>query len=146
VNYLSRFLSCHDNSHHQAALQVLRYLKGSPDYGITYSRSGNSSLIGYSDSDWASDIETRRSVTGFVFLLAGGPISWSSKCQPTVALSSTEAEYMALAMTCCEGIFLKRLLGQLGLPIVPLTLLGDNQSSLALVRNPVLHSRTKHFH
>ena len=52
---------------------------------------------------------------------------------------------MALAMTCCEGIFLKRLLGQLGLPIVPLTLLGDNQSSLALVRNPVLHSRTKHI-
>ena len=145
VNYLSRFLSCHDASHHQAALQVLRYLKGSPDFGITYSRTGNPTLKAFSDSDWASDIETRRSVTGFVFLLAGGPISWSSKCQPTVALSSTEAEYMALAMTCCEGIFLKRLLGQLGLPIVPLTILGDNQSSLALVRNPVLHSRTKHI-
>lgn len=145
VNYLSRFLSCHDASHHQAALRVLRYLKGSVDYGLTYSRAGNSSLVAYSDSDWAADIETRRSVTGFLFLLAGAPISWSSKCQPTVALSSTEAEYMALAMTCCEGIFLQRLLSQLGLPIVPLTILGDNQSSLALVRNPVLHSRTKHI-
>ena len=88
----------------------------------------------------------RRSTSGFVFSLGSGAISWSSKKQPTVALSSTEAEYRGAAVAACEAVWLKRILKDLGVPIKdPTSLYCDNLSSIYLARNPVFHARTKHI-
>ena len=103
-------------------------------------------LTGWSDSDWAGDVDHKRSTTGYCFTLGAGGISWSSKKQPTVALSSTEAEYRAASSTTCEIVWLRRLLEELGCPQTgPTTLRCDNESCIALARNPVFHARLKHI-
>ncbi|TPX55785.1 DNA-directed DNA polymerase [Powellomyces hirtus] len=102
-------------------------------------------LEGYSDSDWAGCPDSRRSTTGFVSLF-GGIVDWQSKRQPTVALSSTEAEYMALPQACKEAIWLRQLLIELGYPQgLPCKIYEDNQGCIALARNPTNHARTKHI-
>jgi hypothetical protein len=125
----------------------MRYLSGTRELGITFKRndSGLFKLKAYTDSDWAADKDTRRSVTGYVFFLGESPISWKSKSQPTVALSSTEAEYMGLASSTQEMLYLKALCLQFGIPVDFPVVLGDNMSALALVSNPVHHARTKHI-
>jgi hypothetical protein len=110
VGQLAMYMNCHGSQHHAAAQHVLRYLKGTTDVGLTYGLDqGTLSLSGYSDADWGAHLDTRRSTTGYVFYLAGGPISWKSKLQPTVALSSTEAEYMALTAAAQEAMCLRGL-------------------------------------
>lgn len=104
VSDVSRFNNCHRNVHWKAAKRILRYLKGTIEYKLHYTKNGNKNLIGYTDSDWASDIDQRRSVSGQFFKLSNGAISWISKRQQTVALSSTEAEYMAMASCVQESI------------------------------------------
>ena len=137
-------------THWQAALRILRYLKTFPSLGLVYLADRDSSseihLIGWTDSDWAGDIDSRRSTTGYCFTLGSGAISWSSKKQPTVALSSTEAEYRAACSGTCEAVWLRRLLEDFGFPQGQKTTLRcDNQSCLAIARNPVFHARTKHI-
>jgi hypothetical protein len=104
-------------------------------------------MIGYSDADWAGDIDTRRSTSGYVFLLNGGCISWRSKKQRTVALSSTEAEYMALSEATQEAVWLKAFMRELGEDAGDgaLTVYEDNQGAIALAKNPEFHKRTKHI-
>ena len=147
VGKLSRYLNSHGPDHHAAAQQVLRYLHGTPNVGLTFRKSADSpSLLCYSDSDWASDVETRRSTTGYIFILAGAPISWCSKLQPTVALSSTEAEYMALSATTQEAISIRNLCSDLNIISPgPITIFGDNQGSIAMAKNPVNHKASKHI-
>jgi len=94
-------------------------------------------LHGYCDADHAADVDTRRSTTGFVFLVAGGAVSWCSKRQPTVAVSSTEAEYVASAAAVKEAMWLKHLLSDMGLPFNSIPIQGDNQSALKLLHNSV---------
>ena len=131
-------------SHLHAVRRVLRYLNATPHRSILYGRG--STLVGYSDSDWAGDIDNRRSTTGFCFTLGSGAVSWSSKKQPTVALSSTEAEYRAACSAATEAIWLRRLLAELGAPQRSSTLIWcDNQSCIAIAKNPVFHARTKHI-
>jgi hypothetical protein len=115
VGYLARFMNCHDNTHLQAAGQVLKYLSRTRDRGIIYHRSDKFELVGYSDSDWGTDVTTRRSVTGYLFKLANGPVSWKSRLQPTVALSSSESEYMALSAAAQEALALRGLCSDFGL-------------------------------
>ncbi|XP_019447235.1 PREDICTED: uncharacterized protein LOC109350454 [Lupinus angustifolius] len=104
VSHLSQFFAVPTVDHFRAAIRVLRYIKGSPGKGLFYPTETTISLKGFSDSDWASCIDTRRSVTGFCFFLGESLISWKSKRQKTVSRSSTEAEYrVALALTSCEG-------------------------------------------
>lgn len=105
-------------------------------------------LIGYCDSDWGFS-EDRRSVSGYSFIIAGGAVSWSAKTQPTVALSSVEAEYMSSTHATKEAVWWRSLLTELGrgekdLP-TPTTIFSDSQGSIALVKNPEFHSRTKHI-
>ncbi|SGY56257.1 BQ5605_C006g04119 [Microbotryum silenes-dioicae] len=148
VGYLSRFVGKAGDTHLEAAKRVLRYIKGSLDLGIHYTRTSAPLLgyEGYSDSDWGSDIQTSRSTMGYLFKLAGGAISWSSRLQPRVACSSTEAEYLGLSHAAKEAVFLRSLLTELGLDTSsPLRLLGDNQGAIALTQNPVFHARTKHL-
>jgi hypothetical protein len=133
--------------HYEVLKRVLRYLKGTAHFGLTFGGSDNkTNLIGWSDVDWAQDMDTRRSIGAFVFNIAGGYVSWSSKKQPTVALSTAEAEYMAASNATKEAIWLQTLLKDLGFPpITATTIHVDNQACIALARNPVAHSHAKHI-
>lgn len=115
ASYLGQFNNCYAKEHWTAAKRVLRYLKGSRDLGLVYQKTPGP-VQDFVDADWGSCPEDRRSYTGFLFKLSGCPISWDSRKQPTVALSSTEAEYMGLSECTKEAIYLRRLLEQLGLP------------------------------
>ena len=146
VAQLSRFMDSHGTEHHTAALYCLRYLKGTIERGITYGMDRRERLAGFSDSDWGKCIDTGKSVTGYVFYLGGGPISWTSKTQPTVAQSSTEAELMAATFTAKEAVHLRRLGSDFALAESkePVVILEDNQGAIALSLNPIFHERTKH--
>ena len=132
--------------HWKAVKRILRYLQGTLDLGLKLGgRNANPSLKGYSDSDWGGSLDDRKSTTGFVFDFSG-PISWQSKRQPTVALSSTEAEYMALTQAAKEALWLQGLLSEFGIKKTrPTTILEDNQGCIALAKNPTSHARTKHI-
>ncbi|GEM07180.1 hypothetical protein Rt10032_c02g1197 [Rhodotorula toruloides] len=145
-------LGCHaarpDNTHWAAVLRALQYIRGTLDYGLEYTPD-SSPLRGfeaYSDSDWGACPTTSRSTMGYVFLLANGAVSWSSKLQPRVTASSTEAEYLGLSHACKETVYLTQLLGELGFPAEGAAVLyGDNQGANALSKDPQFHSRTRHL-
>ena len=160
VILLSRFLENPRAQHITAAKHILHYLRGTAAVGITYKASGNGNsklrnlddtfhsliLSGFADSDWAGDEETRRSTTGWIFFLAGGPICWSSILQKAHALSSAEAEYYALGSAVQEAIWLRCFLGQLGFPQKePTNIQEDNQGAIMLSKNDVFHNRTRHI-
>jgi len=134
---------------HQHALDCLfRYLRGTSDYKLVYHRgvSGGDSILGYVDADWGSEVNDRKSTLGYVFTLSGGAILWSSKKQSAVALSSTEAEYIAGAHAAKEAIWLGRLFTGLQQPSsFPIPLHINNQSAIAIAKNPEFHDRTKHI-
>ena len=143
VGYLSRYLSNHNRSHMNAALHVLRYLKYTSTIGISYSNTATLELTGYSDSDWASDLDTRRSTTGYLFIFAGGPISWESKRQQSVALSSSEAEYMALSAAAQEAIALRALCSEFDISTSqPIKIWEDNNGAIAMSKNPITKRRS----
>jgi hypothetical protein len=127
--------------------RIFRYLNGTKNKKIKYSKFGNSNLVGYSDADWGGDLSDRKSTSGYVFILAGAAISWSSKKQPIVALSSTEAEYIALCSAAQEAMFLKSLLVDLGFlnKNEAVTLYSDNQGAISIAKNNVTNNRTKHI-
>jgi hypothetical protein len=103
-------------------------------------------LCGYSDSDHAGDVDDRKSTSGVIFYLNSSPVSWTSQKQKVVALSSCEAEYVAAASAACQGVWLRRLLASLtGVEAEQVTLKVDNESAIALIKNPVHHDRTKHI-
>jgi Reverse transcriptase (RNA-dependent DNA polymerase) len=148
VATLGRHSACPGSDHVRALDRAFRYLRGSSDTRLVFQKGipNGSTLHGYVDADWASDVNDRKSTSGFVFLLAGAPISWSSKKQTSVALSSTEAEYIAAAHATKEAIWLRRLLTDFGIDTYsPTTLYIDNQSAIAIARNPEFHDRTKHI-
>lgn len=146
-NNVSRFNSNFGKSHWIAVKRIFRYLKGTIDWKLRCSKSGNSQLTGFSDPDWASDVDKRCSCTGYVFKLSSGAVSWSSKRQPTVAFSSTEAEYLALSATLQEAIWLKSLGQEIDpdFEIVPIKIGCDNQSALALTKIDGFRARSKYI-
>ncbi|XP_057529767.1 secreted RxLR effector protein 161-like [Amaranthus tricolor] len=126
-------------------MRILRYVKGSIDYGILYRNVRKFEVVGYCDVDYAGDLDTRRSTTSYVFNLGFGVVSWCNKRQTTVLLSSTEAEYRASAMATQECVWLTQLLKDLHQPVDYGVMLScDNQSAIRLAENPVFHARTKH--
>ena len=132
--------------HLQVAKRVLRYLKGTVDFGIFYKKGGNNDLVAYTDSDYAGDLGDRKSTSGYVFLLSSGTISWLSKKQPVVSLSTTEAEFIAAASCACQTVWLKRVLKKLGLNQDKTTIIYcDSSSAIKLSKNPVMHGRSKHI-
>ncbi|KAL9437525.1 hypothetical protein AB3S75_023399 [Citrus x aurantiifolia] len=129
-----------------AAVRVLRYLKGSPGKGILLSSTSDLHIRGYCDADWGSCPTTRRSVTGYCTFLGDSPISWKTKKQNVVSRSTIEAEYRSLADLSCELQWLKALFADLGhLQHDPMIVYCDNQSALYIAENPVYHERTKHI-
>jgi len=129
--------------------QVFRYLRGTSDYGLCYQgRPGFDRVLdihGFVDVDWAEDLDQRRYRSGYVFNLFGGAVSWMSKKQSIVALSTTEAEYMAATHASKEAVWLQRLCSSMGLVQGAIRIDCDNQSGIFLAKNPAYHSKTKHI-
>jgi hypothetical protein len=147
VGQLSQFLNNPSSKHMHAAKRVLRYLQGASTLGITY-RPPPLRLEGYSDADWAGNLNTRRSTTGYIVMLNNGAIAWRSRLQPTVTLSTMESEYMAPTKATKELKWVRTLLAELGYSngdTEPTDLFSDSQSAIALAKNPVSHARAKHI-
>jgi hypothetical protein len=146
VNYLSRFIKNYNRTHWQAAKRVLRYLKNYPDVRIKYDGNMKLELSGWADADWASDKTDRKSVSGNVFFLLGGVVSWKSSKQKSVALSSMEAEFIALALAMSEGIWMRQLLKELPIQTNELvTIYQDNQGCIAYAKGSSNLGRAKHI-
>lgn len=144
ASLLSQFNNCHSETHWKAAKRILRYLKGTIDYRIIYEKS-ELSVTGYVDADWASNQLDRRSYTGFVFKIGNSAVSWESRKQRTVALSSTEAEYMALCEGAKEAKFIRSFLSECLGKLLSVTLFNDSQSAQKMCNSQVNHSRSKHI-
>jgi hypothetical protein len=149
VNQLSRYLNAPRRIHWTAAVRVMRYLRGTTNLGIAFcaEEEEEPAIVGWADADWANDKNSRRSTTGFVFMLCGGPIAWKTKLQPSVALSTTEAEIMALAAAFQEALWLRRLAQDFQLSCAESTFIinEDNQGAIALVRDHRFSDRSKHI-
>ena len=149
VSRLSRYCSNPTDLHLNAAKRILRYLKGTATHCITYTGSTerHPQLVGYCDADWAQDKDCKRkSTSGYVFILCGGAISWQSKKQSTIALSSTEAELMAITSSTKELLWFRHHLRGLGLSHTqPTTLLVDSQCALDIANNSKISDRSKHI-
>ncbi|KAL5583327.1 hypothetical protein UlMin_015769 [Ulmus minor] len=145
VNRVCQFMQNPLTVHWKAVKRILRYLKGTMDEGILIRRSKTLALTGYCDADWGNDLDNRRSTTGYCIYLGNSLVSWSSKKQPVISRSSTEAEYRSLANATSEVMWIQSLLGELKVELKQApTLWCDNTSTISLSANPVLHSRTKH--
>jgi transposase InsO family protein len=145
VNRLSQHLRDPSEAHWQAAIRVLNYLVTTKD--IRLRLGGKLNCSGFSDSDWAEDRDDRKSTSAYTYRIGDGAISWKSRKQATVSLSSTEAEYKALSDSCKEGLWLRHVLTELSLrPNTAIPLHVDNEGAEALAKNPEHHARTKHIH
>ena len=146
VSVVSKYMANPGRQHCDGVKWIFRYLKGTMDYGIMFGRQQKDiSVVGYVDSDYAGDLDNRRSTTGYVYTLAGGPICWRSGLQSLVALSTTEAEYMAIAEAAKEALWLAGLVRELGVQQGGVQLHCDSQSAIYLAKNQVYHARTKHI-
>lgn len=146
VGEVSKFTENPKHCHVTALKRIFRYLKATTNYCIEYKKKNCINLEGYTDADFARDIDTRRSTTGYVFLINNSAITWISHRQKTVALSTTEAECMAVCEGAKEAIWLKQLLTDIGYNQSPQTILNvDNQGAIRLISNPELHHSTKHI-
>ncbi|KAH9697038.1 hypothetical protein KPL71_023433 [Citrus sinensis] len=146
VGLVSRYMENPKTIHFKAANRILRYIKGTINFGLLYSFSNYYKLVGYSDSDWGGDVDDRKSTIGFVFFIGDTTFTWMSKKQPIVTLSTCEAEYVAATSSVCHAIWLRNLLKELGLPQEePTEICVDNKLAIALSKNPVFHDRSKHI-
>lgn len=146
VNLLSRFANNPGQAHWSALKHTLAYLKGTLDYGITYYKGASLRPYGYVDSDYAGDIDTSRSTEGNVFFVAGGPVSWASKRQDRVSLSTVESEYTAFTRATQQALWLTKFMDELNMnQEQPVVVYADNNSAIANTQNNKNHCRTKHI-
>ena len=131
--------------HYNAFIHVLRYIKGQPDLGVLLYKTADYTLQAYCDSDWVACAHTRKSVSGYVVFLGDSLISWKSKKQGTVSLSSAEVEYKSMQRVMAELSWLSRLLNELTISsITPIPVRCDNQAAIYIAKNLIFHERTKH--
>jgi len=147
VSVVSRFMSKPGKEHWKAVQWILRYLRGTSKFGLMFDqRAANpKQVVGYSDSEFAGNLDERRSLTGYVFQLCGSCVSWRATLQHTVALSTTEVEFMSLAEAVKEAIWLHGFLGDLGIEQVDRVVFCDSQSAIHLAKDEKFHERTKHI-
>jgi len=146
VGVVTRFMQTPRKPHLDVVRHILRYIKHTLQCGIFYEAKNQLQVHGYTDANWVDNVSNRRSTSGFMFSFGNGAVSWSSKKQPTVALSSTEAEYKGAIIAACEIVWLQKLLSNLGQSVDALVVIYcDNISSILFANNPIYHARTKHI-
>lgn len=148
ISILSRYQSCASNDLWKSLKRVLRYIKGTVKLNLIYKLSNNSeTCVGYVDSDWAGDTIDRKSTAGYCFQLFNNTVSWASRKQPTVAMSSTEAEYMALSLAVSEACWMRNLYNDFELQddYLCIKIFEDNQAAIRVANNPEFHKRLKHI-
>lgn len=149
VGYISIFMKAPMRRHLLAAKRIMRYIKGTVDYGILFPKGGGESeieLLGYSNSDWCGDKSNRKRTVVYVFLSGGAPVSWCSKKEVVVALSPCEVEYVAASMSACQVVWLDTLMQELQLKQVGVVkLLVDNKFVIDLAKHPAANGRSKHI-
>ncbi|QRW11755.1 Retrovirus-related Pol polyprotein from transposon TNT 1-94 [Ceratobasidium sp. AG-Ba] len=147
VAHLAQFTSCFGPAHVTAVKHLIRYLKGTSSRGLTYRKSSDGfGEIGYSDADWGSNLLDRKSISGHVYMLGGAAVSWSAKKQATVALSTMEAEYIALSHACTQALWIRQFFDELGyIADAPTLILSDNLAALTLSVESQFHGRSKHI-
>ncbi|XP_074289333.1 secreted RxLR effector protein 161-like [Silene latifolia] len=146
VSVVSRYMHNPTKQHLGAAKRILRYVAGTMRYGVWYTRVAEPKLVGFTDSDYAGCLDDRKSTSDNVFSLGSGAVTWSSKKQETIALSSSEAAYVASSSAVRQALWLKKLLGDFLVKHDKATILYcDNQSAIAIAKNQAFHGRTKHI-
>ncbi|KAL6327135.1 hypothetical protein AAG906_014953 [Vitis piasezkii] len=144
VSVVSQFMHCPSEDHMSAVMQILRYLKSSPGKGLMFSKNDHLRVEGYTDADWAGNIMDRKSTSGYFTFVGGNLVTWRSKKQKVVALSSAEAEFRGMAKGLCELLWLRRLLTEIGFaPDSEMKLFCDNKAAIDISHNPIQHDRTK---
>jgi hypothetical protein len=127
----------------------MRYIEQTVDHGLCYKSRCKFEVKGYCDSDWAGDKLTRKSTSGYIFCLAGAAISWKSKWQSIIALSSTESEYVGLGFASKEAVWLRRIMRDVGIGcdmgVKPIKIYADNQGSIKIANNSYTTKRSKHI-
>jgi hypothetical protein len=145
VSVVSQFMHCPSEDHMDAVIWILRYLKSSPGKGLMFSKNNHLNVDGYTDVDWVGNISDRKSTSGYFTFVGGNLVTWRSKKQKVVALSSVEAEFRGMAKGLCELLWLRRLLIEIGFaPSSKMNLFCDNKAAIDISHNPVQHDRTKH--
>ena len=143
VGQVARFCDNPGSAHWEAVKRIFCYLKGTRDHWLVYGEKEHS-ISGYTDADGMSN-EDRHAISGYAFLIDGGAVSWSSKRQSIVTLSTAEAEYVAATHAAKEAVWLREFISEIYKPQDPMTLYSDSQSAIALARNEQFHARTKHI-
>ncbi|RVW42603.1 Retrovirus-related Pol polyprotein from transposon TNT 1-94 [Vitis vinifera] len=145
VSVVSQFMHCPSEEHMEAVIRILRYLKSSPRKGLMFSKNDHVRVDGYTDADWARNISDRKSTSGYFTFIGGNLVTWKSKKQKVVALSSAEAEFRGMAKGLCELLWLKRLLTEIGFaPKFEMNIFCDNKAAIDISHNLVQHDQTKH--
>ena len=148
VGVLGRYLSDPGLSHWKAAKKVMRYLQGTKDHMLTYRRADTLEIVGFSDADYAGCVDDKKSTSGYIYMMAGGAVSWKSVKQTLTASSTMEAEYMACYEATCQAIWLRNFISALGVVdsiARPLKLYCDNYAAVAFSKNTRSTSRSKHI-
>jgi hypothetical protein len=146
ASLVSRFMESPKDSHWKMEKRILRYVAGTLNFGLWYTKSDSNQLSGYTDSDFAGSLDDRKSTSGHVFQLGTNLISWASKKQPIVSISSAEAEYVAATSASCQAVWLRRILKDMShTEKDPTPIFCDNTSAIALSKNHVFHKKSKHI-
>ena len=146
VSIVSQFMHNPSEEHMTAVIRILCYLKSSPDRGLMFFKNNHLRIDGYTDADWAGSKSDRKSTSEYFTFVGGNLVTWRSKKQKVVALSSAEAEFRGISKGLCELLWLKRLLTEIGFaPNTEMNLFCDNMVAIHISQNPVQHDRTKHI-
>ena len=143
VNNVAKFSANSTKEHWAAVKRIFRYLRGTVNYGLLYTENASPDCVGFSDADWTGELNDRKSTSGYTFLMNGAAVSWRSKNQTCVALSTAEAEYIALSAAAQEALWMRQLLANLNVNFdEPVTIYEDNQSAICMSKNPQFHGRS----
>lgn len=145
VSVVSQYMHNPSETHMNAIIRILQYLKSSPGKGLMFTMNKHLWIDGFTNVDWAGDVKDRKSTSGYFTFVDRNPVTWKSKKQEVVALSSAETEFHGIAKGLCELLWLKKLLIELGVNIISeINLFCDNKAAIAISHNPIQHDRTKH--
>ncbi|XP_071719311.1 secreted RxLR effector protein 161-like [Rutidosis leptorrhynchoides] len=145
VGVVSQFKHKPQAHHMDAAMRIIRYLKKTPSHGVVFKKNGHLKTQIYTDVSWAGEKGYRRSTSGFFTIVGGNLVTWRSKKQKVVSLSSAESEFRGIAKGVVEALWIKKLLTEIGFPPKEtIQILCDNEAAIAISKNPVQHDRTQH--